>query len=522
MADFSGADYLIYRETQRTEQYDLKQLNQPDFVSTVERNDYVMFFFRELAMEHMNHGKAVYSRVGRVCKNDRGGPYKSNDRWTSFLKARLNCSVPGDYPFYFDDIRECWMKETLTFSIFNILVNVFFYTESTSAIVEGMYDASSGDRQAVIYAVFTTPENSIPGSAVCAFRMDDIMAAFEGRFKSQRDATSNWLPIAKEAVPEPRPGRCVDDSRTLHTMSVNFIKTHTLMETVVRSMHDRPLLTRVNLKHSFTAITVDPQVRALDGNFYDVIFVGTNDGRVLKLANVGAGRGDKNATNEATVITETQVLGADQPVRQLSVSRATGNLIVVGDGRIVATPLHHCNKISVCRKCLALQDPYCSWDIRKRECSNVDFSSDDANAKAIQFIQMLQPLDMDLCRKHGETDHLLEPPPKVTHSARGGLVVAAVGRALPQNFDDEYTVAVDDDNGQFSDINQISIVDSSLTEQQPNADDATAAGVHMGSPSMVVLACVLFVAGIMGGVVVSRLRHKFSPCYNEHRNQINS
>ena len=27
--------------------------------------------------------------------------------WTSFLKARLNCSLPGDFPFYFDEIREC-------------------------------------------------------------------------------------------------------------------------------------------------------------------------------------------------------------------------------------------------------------------------------------------------------------------------------------------------------------------------------------------------------------------------------
>ena len=27
--------------------------------------------------------------------------------WTSFLKARLNCSLPGDFPFYFDEIRKC-------------------------------------------------------------------------------------------------------------------------------------------------------------------------------------------------------------------------------------------------------------------------------------------------------------------------------------------------------------------------------------------------------------------------------
>lgn len=56
-------------------------------------------------MEYVNCGKAIYSRVGRVCKNDKGGPNKFGDRWTSFLKTRLNCSMPGEYPFYFDEIR---------------------------------------------------------------------------------------------------------------------------------------------------------------------------------------------------------------------------------------------------------------------------------------------------------------------------------------------------------------------------------------------------------------------------------
>lgn len=106
VADFSGADPLIYRQPQRTDQYDLMQLNQPAFVRVVEHGAHVMVFFREEAMEYMNLGKAVYSRVARVCKNDRGGPHRFGDRWTSFQKTRLNCSVPGEYPFYFDEIRK--------------------------------------------------------------------------------------------------------------------------------------------------------------------------------------------------------------------------------------------------------------------------------------------------------------------------------------------------------------------------------------------------------------------------------
>ena len=75
-------------------------------MSSFAHGDYVYFTFRETAVEYMNCGKTVYSRIARVCKSDRGGPHKFKYRWTSFLKSRLNCSVSGDYPFYFNEIRK--------------------------------------------------------------------------------------------------------------------------------------------------------------------------------------------------------------------------------------------------------------------------------------------------------------------------------------------------------------------------------------------------------------------------------
>lgn len=51
-------------------------------------------------------GQVVVSRVARVCKNDVGGsPRVLEKQWTSFLKARLNCSVPGDSHFYFNVLQ---------------------------------------------------------------------------------------------------------------------------------------------------------------------------------------------------------------------------------------------------------------------------------------------------------------------------------------------------------------------------------------------------------------------------------
>ena len=48
-------------------------LDKPDFVGSYDVGEYVYFFFREMAVEYMNCGKTVYSRVARVCKRDTGG-----------------------------------------------------------------------------------------------------------------------------------------------------------------------------------------------------------------------------------------------------------------------------------------------------------------------------------------------------------------------------------------------------------------------------------------------------------------
>lgn len=123
--DFSGQDNAIYRlpvsvghnhqhghankasARLRTMQYNAKWLNGPEFVSSaVETDHFVYFFFRETAVEASNCLKTVYSRVARVCKNDQGGgQLMLKDTWTTFLKARLNCSVPAEYPFYYDHIQ---------------------------------------------------------------------------------------------------------------------------------------------------------------------------------------------------------------------------------------------------------------------------------------------------------------------------------------------------------------------------------------------------------------------------------
>lgn len=77
---------------------------EPHFVSAYEIGRFAYFFLRETAMEN-DCGKMVFSRVARVCKNDVGGRFLLEDTWTTFMKARLNCSRSGEIPFYFNELQ---------------------------------------------------------------------------------------------------------------------------------------------------------------------------------------------------------------------------------------------------------------------------------------------------------------------------------------------------------------------------------------------------------------------------------
>uniref|UniRef100_A0A182P8I8 Semaphorin-1A n=1 Tax=Anopheles epiroticus TaxID=199890 RepID=A0A182P8I8_9DIPT len=347
VADFSGLDPIIYREHLQTEQYDSLSLNAPNFVGSFTQGDFVYFFFRETAVEFINCGKAIFSRVARVCKWDKGGPNRLKNRWTSYLKSRLNCSMPGDFPFYFDEIQ------------------------STSNLVEGRYGHANSK---LIYGVFSTAPNAIAGSAICAFSLQEISDTFEGNFKEQSGLNSNWLPVNPLNVPDPRPGSCHNDSRTLPDLTLNFKKTHSLMDETVPAFFGSPILTRVSTMYRFTAIAVDPQIKTPGGKTYDVIFVGTDHGKILKTVNAESADSNKKVTS--VVIEEIDALQTNEPIRTLEIVRTTqydtpkdgsyddGKLIIVTDTTVLAIKLHRCSseKITSCSECVALQDPYCAWD----------------------------------------------------------------------------------------------------------------------------------------------------------------
>ncbi|KAM9366383.1 semaphorin-6D [Symphorus nematophorus] len=348
VADFQASDSVIYRSmgdgsALRTIKYDSKWLKEPHFLHAAEYGNYVYFFYREIAVEHSNLGKVVYSRVARICKNDVGGSQRVLEKhWTSFVKARLNCSVPGESFFYFD-------------------------------VLQSITDIININGVPSVVGVFTTQMNSIPGSAVCAFSMADIEKVFWGRFKEQKTPDSVWTPFPEEKLPKPRPGCCAGHGPAASLKSsiefpddtLQFIKSHPLMDTAVPSIGDEPWFTKTRVRYRLTALAVDNE--AGPHKNYTVVFIGAESGVVLKvLAKTSSvSLNDSLLLEEIDVFNKAKCLSNredDKRVLSLHVDKDAHSLYVAFSSCVIRIPLSRCERHSSCHKsCIASRDPYCGW-----------------------------------------------------------------------------------------------------------------------------------------------------------------
>ncbi|XP_078237141.1 semaphorin-6D isoform X5 [Pogona vitticeps] len=349
VADFLASDAVIYRSmgdgsALRTIKYDSKWIKEPHFLHAIEYGNFVYFFFREIAVEHNNLGKAVYSRVARICKNDMGGSQRVLEKhWTSFLKARLNCSVPGDSFFYFD-------------------------------VLQSITDIIDISGVPTVVGVFTTQLNSIPGSAVCAFSMDDIEKVFKGRFKEQKTPDSVWTAVPEDKVPRPRPGCCArhglaeayKTSIDFPDEMLSFIKSHPLMDSAVPSVIEEPWFTKTRVRYRLTAITVDRSAGPYQN--YTVLFVGSEAGMVLKIL----AKTKPFSLNDSVLLEEIDAYnyakcnGGDgeeeRRVLSLQLDKEHHALFVAFSSCVVRIPLSRCERHGTCKKtCIASRDPYCGW-----------------------------------------------------------------------------------------------------------------------------------------------------------------
>ncbi|TRY69068.1 hypothetical protein TCAL_11284 [Tigriopus californicus] len=329
--DFSSNDHAIYRmsgaqfeKVVRTVQYNALWLMKPDFVGSFETSRFIYFLFRETAVEYGNCGKAIYSRIARVCKSDDGGTLVLKNTWTTFLKARLNCSLPGDYPFYYNEIQS---MDYL-------------------------------DEEKIIYATFSTNENSILGSAVCSFKISDVETTFTGRFKTRSGPAAIW-----ESKSDIHSHFECEASDNKH-LEVNS-REYQLINDAVQPTLPRPLY-HENLEQ-YTHIVVESIATKHQDNYpVHVIFLASRSGGVIKKLSF-------NTRTSRTCLVEVLHPFASEKrlisISNLKLFAPTNSLYATTEENVLRIPTQRCQRFASKRACLNSMDPYCGWNKLKEECT---------------------------------------------------------------------------------------------------------------------------------------------------------
>uniref|UniRef100_A0A8D0GSK2 Semaphorin 3C n=1 Tax=Sphenodon punctatus TaxID=8508 RepID=A0A8D0GSK2_SPHPU len=342
--DFMGTDAAIFRSLTkrnavRTDQHNSKWLSEPIFVDAhlipdgTDPNDAkIYFFFKERLTDNSGSTKQIHSMIARICPNDTGGQRSLVNKWTTFLKARLVCSVMDEdgTETYFDELEDVFLLET------------------------------DNPRTTLVYGIFTTSSSVFKGSAVCVYHLSDIQTVFNGPFAHKEGPNHQLIPY-QGRIPYPRPGTCPGGAFTPNMRTtkefpddvVTFIRNHPLMFNPIYPIHKRPLIIRTGTDYKYTTIAVD-RVNAADGR-YHVLFLGTDQGTVQKVVVLPT---NSSASGEL-ILEELEVFQ-----QQLYVSSDEG---------VTQVSLHRCHIYgTACADCCLARDPYCAWDgkssrIRRKE-----------------------------------------------------------------------------------------------------------------------------------------------------------
>ncbi|XP_068162969.1 semaphorin-3C [Antennarius striatus] len=346
--DFMGTDAAIFRSLTkrnavRTDQHNSKWLSEPIFIDAhlipdgTDTNDSKLyFFFRERLTDNSGNTKNIHTMVARVCPNDIGGQRSLVNKWTTFLKARMVCSVLEEdgTETYFDELESMFLLET------------------------------DQPKSLLVFGVFTSTSSVFKGSAVCVYSMADILTVFNGPFAHREGPSFQWMAF-QGRIPYPRPGTCpggafTPDIRTTKEFPdevVTFVRNHPIMFNPIYPVGRRPLVVRTNTDYKYTSVVVD-QVMAADGN-YQVLFLGTDKGTVQKVIALPS----NHSQHEDLILEELEVFKNQAPVTNLQISPKKQQLYVSSEFGVSQVSLHRCHAYgSACADCCLARDPYCAWD----------------------------------------------------------------------------------------------------------------------------------------------------------------
>uniref|UniRef100_A0A3P8U129 Semaphorin-3C n=1 Tax=Amphiprion percula TaxID=161767 RepID=A0A3P8U129_AMPPE len=351
--DFMGTDAAIFRSLTkrnavRTDQHNSKWLSEPIFIDAhlipdgTDPNDAKLyFFFRERLTDNSGNTKNIHTMVARVCPNDIGGQRSLVNKWTTFLKARMVCSVLEEdgTETHFDELGE----------------DVF-----------AGWELSGGSHRGIsfIICILFFLSSVFKGSAVCVYNMADILTVFNGPFAHREGPNFQWVAF-QGRIPYPRPGTCpggaftpdIQTTKEFPDDVVTFVRNHPVMFNPIYPVGRRPLVVRTNADYKYTSVAVD-QVMAADGN-YQVLFLGTDKGTIQKVIVLPS----NHSLHEDLILEELEVFKNQAPITNLRISSKKQQLYVSSEFGVSQVSLHRCHAYgSACADCCLARDPYCAWD----------------------------------------------------------------------------------------------------------------------------------------------------------------
>uniref|UniRef100_A0A667ZG62 Si:ch211-113g11.6 n=1 Tax=Myripristis murdjan TaxID=586833 RepID=A0A667ZG62_9TELE len=278
----------------------------------------IYFFFSEINKTARVDEEPYRARIGRICTVDEGGiKALLPESWTTFMKARVMCGA-GSTQQQYNNIKQ--------------------------AVVLTAQDKRAG----VMYGLFA---NAWGRTVICAYSIEDIDQAF---------STSKLKGYSSPFIGS-RPGTCVRKNSTAgghnDIKNLGVIRYHPEIEDVIRPVGVAPLdlLSDDHITH-----TVADIVLAVNDEHYSVLYLGTEQGKVLKVL---------HTSEEAFIISQYSLFNNEGPVLNMAIDPQKGHLYVGTAMEVQRLPLADCSRYGdTCRECILSRDPYCGWDRARRRC----------------------------------------------------------------------------------------------------------------------------------------------------------
>lgn len=213
----------------------------------------------------------------------------------------------------------------------------------------------------VSYCIEKKNRNSIHGSAICAFNLTAINAAFSGPFKHQEKSTSAWEPLdfQRKESKYNDPYECKFNTLPSSRRDLIGSTLYQLMDEAIQPITEQPLY--VSKLERFTHITLDSIATKYDQRVL-IMYVATEDNLVKKLSVLAQ-------TKETCLIEIWQPeMDLNAKILNMQFLKHTESLYIGSENSIIRIPAQHCGRHLSQASCENAMDPYCGWSELNEAC----------------------------------------------------------------------------------------------------------------------------------------------------------